>query len=238
MPESAKPNPTSKPDIQIPMPDVVKFLRQLSHDLRNHLNAAELQSAYLADLAEEPELKEEVKRLRAMISEVGTSLQCVTSLLGTVRLTLMPYGTADFVEDLRQKLAAVYPEESKKIEWSVEVGDSALQIDPQSLQAALLELFANAFRHDRAEGVISVEARIENGRFAFVIREPKRSFQPATDNWGREPFRTVRQGHYGLGLYRARSIIEEHGGQLDARYDSSASVLITTVVLPLAERAG
>jgi K+-sensing histidine kinase KdpD len=238
MPESAKPNPTSKPDIQIPMPDVVKFLRQLSHDLRNHLNAAELQSAYLADLAEEPELKEEVKRLRAMISEVGTSLQCVTSLLGTVRLTLMPYGAADFVEDLRQKLTAVYPEESKKIEWSAEVNGGTLQIDPQSLQPALLELFVNAFRHDRAEGVISVEARIENGRFVFAIREPKRSFQLSTENWGREPLRAVGQGHYGLGLYRSRSIIEAHDGQINARYDSSTSSFITMVALPLVERAG
>jgi K+-sensing histidine kinase KdpD len=237
MSESAQPNPTSKPENQLPMPDVVKFLRQLSHDLRNHLNAAELQSAYLADLAEDPELKEEVKRLRAMISEVGTSLQCVTSLLGAVRLTLMTYGTADFVEDLRQKLVAVYPEESRKIEWSVQVGGGALQIDPQSLQPALLELFANAFRHDRAEGVISVEARIENDRFVFVIQEPKRSFQSSTENWGREPLRTVRQGHYGLGLYRSRSIIEAHEGQLNARYDSPASSLITTVVLPLAGSA-
>ena len=220
------------------MPDVVKFVRQLSHDLRNHLNAAELQSAYLADLADDPELNEEVKRLRAMISEVGTSLQSVTSLLGTVRLTLMPYGVADFVEDLQQKLRAVYPEESRNIDWSLQVGDGALQIDPQLLQPALLELFANAFRHERAEGALSVEARIENGGFVFVMREPKRSFQASTENWGREPFRTVGQGHYGLGLYRSRSIIEAHGGQLDARYDSPASFLITTVVLPLAERAG
>lgn len=220
------------------MPDVVKFVRQLSHDLRNHLNAAELQSAYLADLAEDPELKEEVKRLRAMISEVGTSLQSVTSLLSSVRLTLMPYGAADFVEDLRQKLTAVYPEESKKIEWSLQVVDGALEIDPQLLQRALLELFANAFRYKRAEGATSVEVRFENGRFVFMIREPKRSFEASTENWGREPFRTVGQGHYGLGLYRSRSIIEAHGGQLDARYDSSASFLITTVVLPLAERAG
>ena len=64
------------------MPDVVKFLRQLGHDLRNHLNAAELQSAYLAELAEDPELKEEIKRLRAMISEMGASLERLTSVLG------------------------------------------------------------------------------------------------------------------------------------------------------------
>ena len=32
------------------MPDIVKFIRQLGHDLRNHLNAAELQAAYLAEI--------------------------------------------------------------------------------------------------------------------------------------------------------------------------------------------
>jgi len=220
------------------MPDVTKFVRQLSHDLRNHLNAIELQSAYLAEIAEGLELKEEVKRLRSMISEVGTSLQGITSALGAPRLTLMDYGVADFVDDLRQKLAADYPDESTKIEWSVPAGDATLQIDPQSLQPALLELFVNSFRHGRAEGAISVEALIQNGRFVFTMREPKRSFEGSTENWGREPLRTVGQGHYGLGLYRSRSIIEAHGGQLNARYDSSASSLISTVALPLAERAG
>jgi K+-sensing histidine kinase KdpD len=220
------------------MPDVTKFVRQLSHDLRNHLNAIELQSAYLAEIAEDAELKEEVKRLRAMISEVGTSLQRITSALGAPRLTLMAYGVADFVEDLRQKLAADYPEESTEIEWSVQAGDATLQIDPQSLQPALLELFVNSFRHGRAEGAISVAALIEDGHFVFTMREPKQSFEGSTENWGREPFRAIGQGHYGLGLHRARAIIEAHGGQIHALYDSPASLLSTTVVLPLAPPGG
>ena len=113
------------------MPDVVKFVRQLGHDLRNHLNAAELQSVYLAEIAENPEFKDEVKRLRTMIFEVGASLQRVTSALGAAKLTLMPYGAADLADDLRQKLAADYPDESAKIEWNVQVGEAALRIDPQ-----------------------------------------------------------------------------------------------------------
>jgi K+-sensing histidine kinase KdpD len=230
----AKPNSTSNPDIHVPMPDVVMFVRQLGHDLRNHLNAIELQSAYIAELAEDPELKEEIKRLRAMISDVGTSLQRLTSSLGATRLTLMPYGAADFVEDLRNKLAADYPNESAKIEWSAQLDDATLDIDPQALQPALLELFANAFRHERADDVVSARARIEKDRFELTIREPKRSFKHSTENWGREPLRSVGPGHYGLGLHRSRAIIEAHRGQLNARYDSPASFLITTVVLPLA----
>ena len=53
------------------MRTMVGFVRQLSHDLRNHLNAVELQTAFLNELAETPELKEELQRLREMLSEMG-----------------------------------------------------------------------------------------------------------------------------------------------------------------------
>lgn len=231
----AESNSTPSPDLQISLPAVVKFVRQLAHDLRNHLNAAELQSAYLAEIADEPELKEEIKRLRAMVSEVGASLQSLTVALSQPRLTEMPYSAADFVEDLQRRVAADHPDESKSVEWDVQVGDASLQIDPQVLLPALTELFANAFRHERGEGAILVDTRIEGDRFLFTIREPKRSFERSTENWGREPMQSVGQGHYGLGLHRTRSIIEAHRGQINARYDSPSSFLITTVVLPLAE---
>ena len=39
----------------------MRFVRQLNHDLRNHLNAIELQSTFLAELAQDGELKPEVQ---------------------------------------------------------------------------------------------------------------------------------------------------------------------------------
>lgn len=212
------------------MPDVVKFVRQLAHDLRNDLNAAELQSAYLIEIAENGELKDEIKRLRGMIAEVGTNLQKLTVALGQPRLTEMPYSARDFMEDLRQKLSTDYPQESARVEWDVEVGDAELQIDPQLLLPALLELFANAFRHG-TDGVIFVKARTENEDFVFTLHEPKPNFDRPTEKWGREPLRSVTQGHYGLGLHRTRGIIEAHSGELQARYDKESSSLITTVTL-------
>src|SRR5437016_13722953 len=89
----------------VPWPDMVKFVLQLSHDIRNNLNAVELQSAYLAELAEEGEMKSEVQRLRQMVSEVGTNLQRLTAGLSQTNPNLIAYPAADFVEDLKQKLA-------------------------------------------------------------------------------------------------------------------------------------
>jgi K+-sensing histidine kinase KdpD len=233
----ASPNPNANSEIQVSMPDVVKFVRQLAHDLRNDLNAAELQSAYLIEIAEAGELKDEIKRLRGMISQVGVNLQSVTVALGQPRLTEMSYSASDLIEDLRQKVQTAYPEQSARVNWDVQAGEAELQIDPQLLLPALLELFANAFRHGLADGAISVTARTNNGRFDFSLNEPKQGFSRSTENWGREPLRNVTQGHYGLGLHRTRGIIEAHGGELKARYEEANSSLITTVILPVAPAA-
>jgi K+-sensing histidine kinase KdpD len=228
------PDSTEPAEIQVSMPVVVKFIRQLAHDLRNHLNAAELQSAYLTEIAENNEMREEIKRLRGMIAQVGANLQALTAALSQPSLTQMPYAAKDLIEDLQQKLAADYPQESVQVKWEEAAGDATLNIDPQLLLPALVELFANAFRHERGEGAITATARTEKGRFTFTLSEPKRDFERSTENWGREPLRSLGQGHYGLGLHRARRIIEAHGGEFSARHDPGASTLVTTVTLPLA----
>ena len=231
MAKSSEPAPT---EIQVSMPELVKFVRQLAHDLRNHLNAAELQSAYLMEIAENDELREEVRRLRAMIAQVGANLQGLTAALSQPRLTEMPYAAKDFVEDLQQKIATDYPAESEQVKWDEAVGDATLNIDPQLLLPALAELFANAFRHDRGEGPITAAARVDKGRFVFTLSEPKRAFDRSTENWGREPLHALGQGHYGLGLYRTRATVEAHNGEFSARRDPATSSLVTTVSLPLA----
>jgi two-component system, OmpR family, sensor kinase len=231
MAESSKP---SRPEIQVSMPVVVKFVRQLAHDLRNHLNAAELQSAYLIEVAENDEVREELKRLRGMIAQVGASLQELTAALSQPRLTEMPYAARDLIEDLQQKLATTHSAESAAVKWEDATGDAMLNIDPQLLLPALGELFGNAFRHGRTEGPISAAARSENGRFIFTLSEPKQNFERSTENWGLEPLHFLGQGHYGLGLHRTRAIIEAHGGEFGARYEKESGSLVTTVTLPLA----
>ena len=104
----------------------------------------------------------------------------------------------------RQKLANVYPDESAKVKWEAEAGGATLHIDPQILLPALVELFANAFRHERAEGLFRSPRAQKRGDFRFTLSEPKTNFNIRLENWGREPLRTLGQGHYGLGLHRTR----------------------------------
>jgi len=150
----------------------------------------------------------------------------------------MSYGASEFMEDLQKKIATDFPEQNANIRWEVESSDATLDIDPQLLLQAILELFSNAFRHERAEAALTATGKIDNRRFVFTLREPKTRFELPTDNWGREPLRHIAPGHYGLGLNRVRAIIEAHGGELRARYEPGESILVTTITLPLSGQVG
>jgi K+-sensing histidine kinase KdpD len=219
--------------LNVPWIDMVRFVRQLSHDLRNHLNAIELQSAYISELDGSAELKGEIKRLREMISGFSAVLQKLTGL-GEVKPNLISYRASDFVEDLRKTIAHEFPNESAEINWDIQGGDAMLNVDPQLLQQAFSEIFANAFQHDRGKGALIATARSDRKRFVFSLREPKTRFESSTENWGREPFRRITRGHYGLGLSRVRVIMEAHDGEMQAEYDPKDSTLLTTLTLPLA----
>ena len=215
----------------VPWNDAVRFIRQLSHDLRNDLNAIELQSAYIVELEKNEEVKNEIKRLREMISGLASTLQRLSRAVGEVRPTLIPYQAVDFMQDLREKIDRDFPKESREISWDIQLGDAMLNVDPQFFEEAFTELFANAFRHDRGEGPLVASAKIDDKGFLFTLHEPKARFDLPTQNWGREPLRKMSQRHYGLGLNRVRAIVEAHGGELNAQYDPKVSALITTLRL-------
>jgi signal transduction histidine kinase len=213
--------------------DVVHFIRQLSHDLRNHLNAIELQSAYISELERNDELKSEIKRLREMISGLTSPLQSLSKAVSVVKPNLISYPATDFGEDLREKIDRDFSRECAEITWNVQLGDATLNVDPQLLEETFIELFANAFRHNRGKGALVATAKIDNNQFLFTLEEPKARFDSPTDNWGREPLRKISQGHYGLGLNRVRAIVEAHGGELYAQYNPNVPALTTTLVLPV-----
>jgi K+-sensing histidine kinase KdpD len=226
--------PVSKDRDDIPWSNVVEFIRQWVHDIRNNLNAAELQGAYLSELAESAEMKEEVKRLREMIAQVSVNLKQITSRIASVHPTRIPYRSADFIEDLKQKLGSSEGG-GNKVTWETQLDDTMLDIDPPLLQEAFLELFDNAGRHAPGDAATAT-AKIESGQFEFTLSEAKKQFEANTKNWGREPMRNIGRGHYGLGLNRVRMIVEAHGGKFSAQYDPTRSVLQSRIVLPLAKQ--
>jgi K+-sensing histidine kinase KdpD len=225
-----------KNSLTVPWSNTVRFVRQLSHDLRNDLNAIELQSVYIGELTQDQELTTEIKRLREVVSGMNSTLQLLSRAVGEITPNMVTYPAAEFFADMRTQIERNFSKENNEITWEVQLQGETLNIDPQLIQEVFMELFANAFQHDRADGALVAKARISDGRFLFILHEPKAAFSSDTQNWGREPLRKVRQRHYGLGLNRIRAIVEAHGGELQAQYDPKAATLVSTVTLPLSSQ--
>ena len=227
------PSETRSNLLTVPWSDTVRFVRQLSHDLRNDLNAIELQSAYIGELTQDQGLTDEIKRLREVVSRLNSTLQLLSRAVGEVAPNLVTYPASEFLADMRTQIERSFSKENHEITWDVQLQDGMLKIDPQLFQEVFVELFANAFQHNRGKGALVARARISEGRFLFSLHEPKAVFSSDTQNWGREPFRNLSQRHYGLGLNRVRAIIEAHGGELQAQYDPGAATLVSTMALPM-----
>ena len=227
------PSETRSNLLTVPWSDTVRFVRQLSHDLRNDLNAIELQSAYIGELTQDQELRSEIKRLREVVTGMNSTLQLLSRAVGEVAPNVVTYPAGEFLADMRTQIERNFSKENHEITWDVQLQNGTLNIDPQLFQEVFVELFANAFQHDRGKGALVASARISDGRFVFTLEEPKAVFSSDTQNWGREPLRNIRQRHYGLGLNRVRAIIEAHGGELEAQYDPKTATLVSTVTLPM-----
>ena len=218
----------------ISWPEVVKFIGQFNHDIRNHLNAIELQAAFLGEIIGDDEARGEVQRLREMTANMGADLQRLSGKLSKINPSTMTYQASELMEDLQSRIAGAHPESASAIEWKSSLGNEALEIDPHLVIEALAELFANAIAHERGEGSLVFEAAAKNSSIIFTLREPKTKALAVDETWGARPFASVRHGRYSLGLFRARAIIAAHAGSLRAEFDPAASLLVTTVTLPQA----
>jgi len=232
---SKQTQPATHPSV--PWENFVKFLRQLSHDLRNQLNAAELQGALIGEITTDPELKSEVARLRELVSKIGTSLQRLSTAVSEPRPTRLSYPVRDFVSDLQKKVAQDYPKESQHLTWDPTANDAVLDIDPSLIEWAAVQLFDNAFRHSRTPGQIRVSTEMNGNRFSLLVHEPKETEMEDPSHWS-IPLRSIGNGHYNLGLPRARAILEAHGGDLTAEFEPDSSTLTSRITLPCSVKKG
>lgn len=207
----------------------VKFVRQLNHDLRNQLNAAELHAALIGELTRDPELKPELLRLRELVSKLGGTLHNLSVAVAPPHPTCLSYPATDFIGDLRTTIAREFPEQSQRVKWDISLNGAMLKIDPGLVSWAAAELFQNAFRYNGNADLTAV-ARAADEQFVFELREPKsEALDPA--KWT-ELLSAVKQGHYGFGLRRARAISAAHGGELTNEWDAHSSALISRIILP------
>lgn len=224
----------------IPLSRLGSFIRLVTHDVRNGLNAIDLEAALISELVSDAEVLAEVKRLRGMVTGITKNLQTLSSRFAEVRLNPLACPVRDFMEVCRERVAKNLPEHAGEIVWKIEGETALVEMDFELLIAALLEILQNAFQFRGASAApVEFHARPAADGFVFEIRAPLAAAPAAPpESWGAEPLVSTRRGGYGLGLFHARRIVAALGGVLESGAAEDAPGMVgTRILLPAAPAA-
>ena len=103
----------------------------------------------------------------------------------------------------------------------VDAADETVEVDPDRVEQALRNLLENAIRHSPRGGVVSVEAKRDDGMVRIVIGDSGPGFPAGLLATAFEPFTSgassgERGSGIGLGLAIVRAVAEAHGGSVAA----------------------
>lgn len=220
----------------VPLPRLVNLVRQVTHDVCNGLNAIDLQTAFIAEIAGEEEVGKELGKLRKIVGHVTRDMQELTGRFGEIRPVMMEYPVQELLQGLKEAVEAEFETQAKRIVWEVKVGDEEMEMDYTLLLSALMELTRNAIHFREGDQAIHFMAWNENGNVVFEVKQGRTQPLTGTDEWGREPLKSSRRGGYGLGLFYVRRIMDKLGGELEPDYDAKSAELRVRLILPLRRR--
>jgi len=170
----------------------------VAHQLRNHLQVMMGQAALGAD--ESPERR--ARRFETIRTELGASIALLEQLLelshpgvGSARLTDLGELCRDFAERTRRILPAA-------IDMEVEVppGPVEVEVDPQGLEHALLNLVINARHAIRGRGKLTLRVAVEAGIAHIDVSDTGSGIPEADLCRVFEPYFTTKPKGKGTGL--------------------------------------
>ena len=225
---------TMQPKVAVSFETIADFLRLLSHDVRNDLNAVDLLTAYIQDVSGAESIRGELGQLRTAIRYGSARMHRLSRAFEMPRVDAIGLPLHVLMDDLRAQMLSVKPEIEPRLQWRIEDESANVFVDPTLAMEVFRELVDNALAFSPHDSVVNVTVTGNAGNclewcFTQNLKEP--SGNP--DNWGRSPFLSTRRGHYGLGLFRSRRIIDAHKGSIEFMHDRRIEVLCAVVRFPL-----
>lgn len=235
MADRPSPNSILPAETEVPWERVEKFVGQVAHDLRNGLNALELQLTFLGEICVDPEAADECRQLRVSVGAVAKQLQALRLSTCAPAPLVMAYPAQDFFEDLRERFERLENAGSAKTRWEFALGKTMIAVDPELTTTALMEVLGNALRFGEGHTDFTLTVVTDEANARVTLTEHTAPGGPpiATENWGRQPLHSTRRGAYGLGLFRATRILDAQGCSISAVFSAADATLSTSILLPL-----
>jgi len=216
----------------VPVERVAKFIRQLTHDVRNGLSASDLEAAFIEEISADAEVLTEVRKLREMISDTAKMLRAISQYFQPASVHPIPWEAKTVMEELGKRVKAKFPEQFQAIKITDDFRGETVEVDLEQTLVLVLAVLRNSIQWMKEGAEISVHGTAKDGPALIEIIEPKVDFTSDTppEKWGTAPLYSTRSGGYGLGLFHARKIAQAQGSRLEIHF--AGNELITRITLP------
>jgi signal transduction histidine kinase len=219
-----------------------EFLATLAHELRNPL--APLRNGLQLMLAEStsPAARRTLEMMKRQLSHL---VRLVDDLLDVGRIRTGKLALRTEAVDLRDVIAA----STEATRMSIESRRHTLEVtapegievrgDPDRLAQVLSNLLSNAAKYSEPGGHIEVSVARLNDEAVIEVRDRGIGIPPTELARVFDLFSQVRAhqgytgGGLGIGLSLVRSLVEMHGGRVEARNNATGPGCTFTVHLPL-----
>ncbi|WP_413943002.1 ATP-binding protein [Bdellovibrio sp. HCB-162] len=221
-----------------------EFLATISHELRTPMNVILGHSEMLHD--EDLTENEKRKSIEAIYRNTKAQMHIVSDILdvsrfitGKVQINMEVVDMADIIS---LSVESILPAASaKNIEVIENIGTDIGPVagDPTRLQQVLWNLLSNAVKFTPRHGKIYVSLTKAESNAQITVRDTGKGIDPSFLPYVFERFRqedattTRKYGGLGLGLAITRSIVEAHGGNIQAASEGKGKGATFTVILPM-----
>ena len=205
------------------------FLRQLSHDVRNDLNAMDLLTSYVEDLQPLGSVRDALAQLHDSVRYGSQRMQRLSRAMQVCEPEWIPYPSDLLFEDFRARFKLDRPESFARTSWERLGERVVLPVDPVLVMEALLELLDNALGFSPLGALVRVSVETQEDGALWRIEQVADKCHTDISQWGRRPLESTRSPRYGLGLYRVRRIVEAHNANLNFFPHADGGLLVTEV---------
>ena len=214
------------------------LLRAVSHDLRTPLTGIIGNSESILENSESMTEEDKLNIVSNIDSDARWLLNMVENLLSVTRIDDSNAGvnkTPEIVDEVVSAAVSKFRKRFPGTEIIVRVPDEPVMVDMDALliQQVLINIMHNAKVHSGSTGPIEVNAAEEGSNVRFSVRDhgvgiPEERLETIFDGEGFGEIQSSPDGYkgMGIGLSICKTIVNAHGGQIEARnLDEGAEIV-------------
>ena len=213
--------------------ELAELFGSLAHEIKNPLSVIRMNMELLAEDFAEPQTPKERRALAKieMVTRQCTRLEnLLNDFLRFSRLRNLELRLGSLNEQIERVLDLFAPQAAETGVEMLRLLDPDLpsvKIDPETVQAALVNLVKNALEAMPHGGQLVARTRLTRTGVALDLIDTGCGMDEKTAMKMFEAFYTTKNGGSGLGLPTARKIIEAHGGRIDVQSEAGRGTQFT-----------